>query len=414
MQVKSTAIAVILFTVFSFAVTFNKVNAQIFCANETILWTENFGTGTTPTANADVLNISFQQTGALNDGFYRVINNTQQRTEWHNAPDHTIGDVDGKMLVVNANGQTFYSKVLTNGATGFLPGSYAASMFLMNLNTPGTCGTGALLPTITFKAEYSVDANGETWVELQTVTANAVPQSATPTWIQLGGLFNIPATALRVRLTMTNGTTSGCGNDYAIDDIQFATCPSGGPLPVDFINVNATQKGGAVAINWSTASESNNNYFDIEKSIDGSSFTTINSVKGAGNSSTVKNYGSYDAKPVAGFNYYRIRQVDFDGKFKFSEVVKVKISFEKTGVSVLANPFVNNITVDFASPANQRLNVRLMDISGKMIATEMWTIAKGSSRVVFSKVNSLQKGMYIFTVTDDDGIVIYNNKLVKQ
>jgi len=414
MQVKSTAIAVILFTVFSFAATFNKVNAQIFCANETILWTENFGTGTTPTTNADVVNISFQQTGALNDGFYRVINNTQQRTEWHNAPDHTIGDVDGKMLVVNANGQTFYSKVLTNGATGFLPGSYAASMFLMNLNTPGTCGTGALLPTITFKAEYSVDANGETWVELQTVTANAVPQSATPTWIQLGGLFNIPATALRVRLTMTNGTTSGCGNDYAIDDIQFATCPSGGPLPVDFINVNATQKGGAVAINWSTASESNNNYFDIEKSIDGSSFTTINSVKGAGNSSTVKNYGSYDAKPVAGFNYYRIRQVDFDGKFKFSEVVKVKISFEKTGVSVLANPFVNNITVDFASPANQRLNVRLMDISGKMIATEMWTIAKGSSRVVFSKVNSLQKGMYIFTVTDDDGIVIYNNKLVKQ
>jgi hypothetical protein len=412
MQVKSSTIAALLFTASFF--TINKVNAQSFCAGETMIWSENFGTGTTASCNADVINISYQATGALNDGFYRVINSTQQRTEWHNSPDHTIGDVNGKMLVVNGSGQTFYSKILTNGTTGFLPGSYAASLFLMNLNKPGTCGASALLPTFSFKAEYSTSADGNNFINLQTVNANAVPQSATPTWIQLGGLFNIPATALRVRLTLINGTLSGCGNDYAIDDIQFGACPSGGPLPVDFLNITATQKGGAVAINWSTASENNNSYFDVEKSIDGSNFTTINSVKGAGNSSTLKNYGSYDAKPVAGYNYYRIRQVDFDGKFKFSDVVKVKISFDKTGVSVLTNPIVNNITVDFVSPANQRLNIKLTDISGKLIATEFWNISKGSSRVVFSKVTNLKSGMYIFIVTDNDGAVIYNNKLVKQ
>ena len=413
MQVKSTIIALMLSTLLC-TITSNKTNAQAFCAGETIIWSENFGTGTTASSNADVINISYQATGALNDGFYRVINSTQQRTEWHNSPDHTIGDVNGKMLVVNGSGQTFYSKILTNGTTGFLPGSYAASLFLMNLNKPGTCGASALLPTFSFKAEYSTSADGNNFINLQTVNANAVPQSATPTWIQLGGLFNIPATALRVRLTLINGTLSGCGNDYAIDDIQFGACPSGGPLPVDFLNITAAQKGGAVAINWSTASENNNSYFDVEKSFDGSNFTNINSVKGAGNSSTLKNYGSYDAKPVAGYNYYRIRQVDFDGKFKFSDVVKVKISFDKTGVSVLTNPFVNNITVDFVSPANQRLNVKLTDISGKLIATEFWNISKGSSRVVFSKVTNLKSGMYIFIVTDNDGAVIYNNKLVKQ
>jgi hypothetical protein len=413
MQVKSTIIALMLSTLLC-TITSNKTNAQAFCAGETIIWSENFGTGTTASNNADVINISYQATGALNDGFYRVINSTQQRTEWHNSPDHTIGDVNGKMLVVNGSGQTFYSKILTNGTTGFLPGSYAASLFLMNLNKPGTCGASALLPTFSFKAEYSTSADGNNFINLQTVNANAVPQSATPTWIQLGGLFNIPATALRVRLTLINATLSGCGNDYAIDDIQFGACPSGGPLPVDFLNITAAQKGGAVAINWSTASENNNSYFDVEKSFDGSNFTTINSVKGAGNSSTLKNYGSYDAKPVAGYNYYRIRQVDFDGKFKFSDVVKVKISFDKTGVSVLTNPFVNNITVDFVSPANQRLNIKLTDISGKLIATEFWNISKGSSRVVFSKVTNLKSGMYIFIVTDNDGAVIYNNKLVKQ
>jgi hypothetical protein len=66
------------------------------------------------------------------------------------------------------------------------------------------------------------------------------------------------------------------------------------------------------------------------------------------------------------------------------------------------------------SPANQRLNVKLTDISGKLIATEFWNISKGSSRVVFSKVTNLKSGMYIFIVTDNDGAVIYNNKLVKQ
>lgn len=414
MQVKSTSIAVLLFTVLSIAFTSTSVSAQVYCANETIIWAENFGTGTASTSSVDVININYKENGTLNDGDYRVINNTRQRPEWHNAPDHTTGDVDGKMLVVNGSGEIFYNKLITNGVTGFLPGNYSASMFLMNLNTPGTCGASALLPTITFKVEYSTTDTGTFFTDAQTVTVNAVTQNANPTWIQLGGMFSIPQVARRIRLSISNGTTGGCGNDYAVDDVQFATCPAGAPLPVDFLNITATQKGGAVAINWSTASESNNNYFDVEKSIDGSNFTTINTVKGAGNSSTVNNYGSYDAKPVASYNYYRIRQVDFDGKFKFSDVVKVKINFDKTGVSVLANPFVNNITVDFVSPANQRLNVRLTDISGKMIATETWTIAKGSSRVVFSKVNKLQNGMYIFTVTDDNGAVIYNNKLVKQ
>ncbi|MEX1203100.1 MAG: hypothetical protein WEA59_07650, partial [Ferruginibacter sp.] len=247
MQVKSTSIAVMLFTVFCFVNSFNKVTAQTSCSYVTVLWSESFGKGTTSTSHPDVLNLGFSETGALNDGYYRIINNTQQRPEWHAAPDYTPGDVDGKMLVVNGDGEKFYNKVLTNGVIGFSPGTYTARMFLMNVNTQGTCAPNALLPTISFKLEHSVDASGETWVEAQTVTANSVPQSLTPTWIQLAVLFNIPTSALRLRLSMTNGTTRGCGNDFAIDDIQFAVCSEVDPLPVDFININATQKGGAVA-----------------------------------------------------------------------------------------------------------------------------------------------------------------------
>lgn len=402
--------------IFGLLLTNSSANAQIYCANETVIYSENFGTGWDYGPHPDVVNIQFSPTFALEDGFYRVINNTQQRGEWHNSGDHTPNTTNGKMLVINGQAGDFFVHTITNGSSGFLPGSYAASLFLMNTNTPGTCAPDPLLPTITFKVEYNASASGNTgWVSLQNVTATSVPQSANPTWIQLGGVFNLPNIAQRVRLTLSDATNSGCGNDFAIDDIKFATCPEGGPLPVKFLNINASLQGAGVAVNWSTASESNNKYFDIEKSTDGSNWKTINSLNaGTPNSNITKKYGSYDANPVNGYNYYRIKQVDADGKFQYSDVARVKVTIEKTGVTVLANPFVNNITVDFLSKSKQFVNVRLSDISGKTIATEKWQINSGSTRLRFDNVSNLQRGMYIFTVTDENSNVIYNNKLVKQ
>jgi hypothetical protein len=320
------------------------------------------------------------------------------------------------MLVVNGIAETFYTKIITNGVTGFNPGTYGTNLFLMNTQILGAynCGAEQILPTITFSVEYSVTASGNNWVSLQSSTANSVPQTLTPVWVSLGGVFNLPVAAQRFRLSLSDGTTAGCGNDFAIDDIKFVGCPEGGPLPVKFLEISAAQKGSGVSVNWSTTAEYNNKHFDVEKSIDGSHFTAVNRLNGAGNSNTVLRYSSYDAKPIAGYNYYRVKQVDIDGKFDYSAVVKVKISIEKTGVSVLTNPFVNNITVDFLSNSNQSVSVRLTDISGKLIATDKWQIGKGSTRVTFDKVAALQRGMYILTVTDSNNETIYNNKLMKQ
>ena len=156
--------------------------AQNFCANEAPLYTETFGSGTTATTNAAITaGLTYQPTGDLNDGFYRIVNNTQQRPEWYNAHDHT-GNTNGQMLVVNGAAETFYQKIITNAPANFIAGSYAASLFLMNVNTPGTCSPNPLLPTITFIVEYNTSASATTgWVQLQNVTAASVPQAASPT-----------------------------------------------------------------------------------------------------------------------------------------------------------------------------------------------------------------------------------------
>lgn len=397
----------------------SPASAQNFCPNENVFWSENFGTGTGTNSSTDVINVLHSPIVPgvwLNDGYYRIINNAQQRGDWHNAPDHTVGDIDGKMLVVNGIAETFYSKEITNGVTGFNPGTYGANLYLMNTQILGAynCGAEQILPTITFYVEYSTTAAGNNWVALQSSTASAVPQTTTPVWISLGGVFNLPVQALRFRLRLSDGTTAGCGNDFAIDDIKFVGCPEGGPLPVKFRDISATQKGSGVTVNWSTAGEYNNKYFEVERSLDGVNWAPMSKVNGAGNSTAILKYNAYDARPSAGYNYYRVKQVDVDGKSDYSSVVKVKITVEQTGVSVLTNPFVNRITVDFLSNSSQSVNVRLVDISGKLIASEKWQISKGSTRINFEKVANLQRGMYILTVTDNNSNVIYNNKLMKQ
>ena len=399
----------------------NSAFAQSFCANETALFTENFGIGTTPTSHPDIITtaLTYQATGELfNEGVYRVINNAQQKPDWHNSPDHTTGTGDGKMIVINGNGNSFYTHTV-NSPSGFPAGYYSASLFFMNVNRENICGPSILLPNITFTLEYQAQDNS--WVPLtgSPVTAASVPISANPTWVQLGGVFTLPTTGAfdvqHIRLTLSDGTSGGCGNDYAIDDIKLATCPSGGPLPVEFLNVSAKQKGSGVAIHWSTATETNNKYFDVEKSIDGgANWLYVSTSKTSGNSSVLKNYNAFDVNPIAGTNFYRVKQVDMDGKYKYSITVNVKVNVDKTGASVLTNPFINNISIDFLSKSNQRVSLVLSDVTGKRVATDTWIIPKGNSRKILDKVNSIQKGIYILTVVDEDGVSIYNGKLVKQ
>ncbi len=397
-----------------------KTYAQISCPNESVLFLETFGTGTVATSNPDILptGLTYQETGSLAaEGVYRVINNTQQKPEWQLSEDHTANDVDGKMLVVNGQAETFYNHEID--AEHFAPGTYTASLFIMNVNTQGTCGADALLPNMTYRVEYFSQNN--TWEPFigSPYSAAPVAQSVNPTWVGQGSSFILPSTGTfsvtRIRLVLSDGTVGGCGNDFAIDDIKLSLCPEGGVTPVEFLGINARQKGSGVSVEWSTSQELNSSYFGVERSADGNSnWTTIASLNAAGNSSTIKNYNAYDPSPLKGVNYYRLKQVDKDGNFKYSKTVTVKLNFGKIGVSVLANPFHNSLTVDFLSSTDQSVSARLIDITGKQVANEKWSIATGSTRKNFSNVNGLQQGMYILTVSNTTGEVLYNNKVIKQ
>lgn len=397
--------------------------AQVSCPNETVLFLQTFGVGTTPSSDPDVLTtgLTYQDTGSLvGEGRYRVINSTHQKPEWQVSDDHTPNDIDGKMMVINGQAETYYSHQIDR-SQGFTPGTYTASLYIMNVDTSGLCGVNALLPNINFRVEYLSETN--TWVPLTGSPYEAPPvlqtASSAPTWVPLGSSFTLPPTGTfvvtSIRIVLSDGTVGGCGNDFAMDDVKFSQCAEAGQLPVEFLGITARQKGSGVSIEWSTSQEINSSRFDIEKSADGNSnWDLVASINAAGNSSVVKNYNAYDARPLNGVNFYRIKQVDKDGNFKYSKTVRVNLNFSKTGVSVLANPFHSLLTVDFSSAIEQSVSARLIDITGKQVAVEKWTISTGNSRMNFSNVSGLQQGMYILNISNANGEVLYNNKVIKQ
>lgn len=397
-----------------------SVKAQVSCQGATVVWSENFGAGTTATSDPDVLTsgLTYQGTGSLaSEGTYRVINNTQQKAEWQASSDHT-GNANGKMLVVNGQAENFYQHTVSNN-NGFVPGNYVVSMYVMNIDTSVTCAPDPLLPVMTFSVQYLSQSN--TWVSLSgsPYTANPVAQTKTPTWLNLGSSFSIPdnlsSFPKQIKITIGDGTEGGCGNDFAVDDIQFSLCPAGGVAPVTMTNFSARSKGNGVSLDWSTSQELSNNYFQVERSDDGNTnWSVLATVSGAGNSQVVNNYNAFDASPVSGINYYRLKQVDNDGKAVYSKTVTVKISLQKTSISLIANPFYSTLSVSFVSATSESVTARLVDVTGKQIAIEKWSVYNGTSKKDFSNLGGLQHGMYILSIINNSGEVLYNGKVVKQ
>lgn len=115
-------------------------------------------------------------------------------------------------------------------------------------------------------------------------------------------------------------------------------------LPIDLIKFEANLHGDDVFLHWQTASEINNSHFEIERSKDGQHFKKIKEVYGHGTTNQVQKYETIDDKTYSGINYYRIKQVDYNGQYEYSEVISVMVKKERIGV--YPNPTSNMLYLD--------------------------------------------------------------------
>ncbi|MCF8283324.1 MAG: hypothetical protein K9J45_23210, partial [Bacteroidales bacterium] len=296
--------------------------------------------------------------------------------------DGTVTVNAGKNLTVNGtftNNNTFNHNGILDG-TGIIDGSAGLSN-----SSGGTVAPGSSPGCLTFGSGLTNDGTLE--IELADGTAcNNYDQINVTGDVTLNGIINIsfvngitPTSSTFTILTAT-GTKSGTptitwpagysgsgtfvGNEF---QVSFSL------LPVEMVYFRAASPDDeAVELNWRTASELNNEGFDIERSNDGRHWETLGFVPGHGTTQAEQSYAFTDERPLPGVNYYRLRQVDFDGKMEYSDIRSVMMEGSANGIAVYPNPVKDGLlNVDFAAEQEGTATLRIFDASGKLLHREV-------------------------------------------
>ena len=139
------------------------------------------------------------------------------------------------------------------------------------------------------------------------------------------------------------------------------------PLPIELLHFNVTSEKDHVLIDWATAAEINNDFFTIERSIDGYTWSVLGYVEGAGNSNHTRYYGFKDENPVNGVSYYRLKQTDYDGQYEYFEPVAVQFRSDNNELKIVSvRNSRNNLTIVFNCNDHNAL-LEAIDINGRVI-----------------------------------------------
>lgn len=273
-----------------------------------------------------------------------------------------------------------------------------------------TCGTVVTGPLGTMAL-----ANGGDQVTAYTGTfgsPNIIAHISTTTWITTGtttagtsyapGAGNIvnPTTS---NISSYNGPTfvGGCGDinitalttasNYGTSTYPYANASI---LPVSLLSFECKLDATSTLLSFATVTERNNSHFEIERSTNGTTFEKIGEVAGKGNSVELTNYTFEDKNPLSGVNYYRLRQVDFDGAFEYSAVRSVVFGSTKK-VTVFPAPVAAVMTVQLDEAFNNDAQWQITDMAGRLVAEGVFAAEQNQLAI---PVNALTEGVYVLRI----------------
>jgi len=230
------------------------------------------------------------------------------------------------------------------------------------------------------------------------------PSGLNNTWTQVGSIdLGFGTSNVNVGLA----TTSGSITQLATGTFSNFLEGSSTPLPITLLGFFASNIDNEyVSLLWSTSMETNNDRFEIERSTDGVHFEMIASVKAVGNSNTTQNYSAKDQNPVNGINFYRLKQVDLDGKSSYSQIVTVNFG-KYAAPTMFPNPATSFFTV--VAGMEPIKEIELYSVAG--VRLQLVKNDAANSSIKISSAN-LSSGVYIVQIRTASNI--YKQKLLKQ
>jgi hypothetical protein len=243
--------------------------------------------------------------------------------------------------------------------------------------------------TLNLSGSY-VPVGGEEFMILEKVSTEAIT----------GTFSGLPEGAMVMfgGASFTISYLGGDGNDV--------TMTNDAPLPIELIDFSARAMKDEVKLTWTTATETNNDFFTLERSTDGRTFEEIATIMGNGNTTEISKYTYMDKNPRSGLSYYRLKQTDFDGQFSYSDIETVK--FENVeSISVFPTMVNDVVNIETTSGFEDDLTVTVRDLTGRVF--KQFIIAKNETKVELLLAD-LVAGSYFITIYNDE--LIQTQKII--
>ena len=354
-----------------------------------------------------------------------VLNTSRQEYLGPNADVYFYDQASGKLLARITNTSNFDYGCTTvtidrnttsagagTGAVAFW--NNAAANYLLSKTikvTPTTNNPAGTYQISLFYTQAEINAwqtaTGQSINSAQLVKVASQVADVTPANPSGGGNVTISTpviTALGTNTILTAAFSNGFSG--------FGAGVAGVALPVQLLDFKAKLLANAVVLDWTTSSELNSHYFEVERSYDGINFTKAGTINAAGNSSLPLNYSFTDPSVAQENNFYRLKQVDRDGKWVYSKVVSISYQGKANRLRVINNPFTDKVDIEFGKILSGRMVIKLLDAAGKEVFTST-AVANGQTRLRINTAGkNISAGIYILQVTA--GQEQFAERVVKQ
>lgn len=217
------------------------------------------------------------------------------------------------------------------------------------------------------------------------------------------------------------GGTVNTANNYVeisnvVDFLYWTFGNINAPIPVELKSFSASVSKNGVLLDWTTATETNNAGWNIERKQLNQNWQNIGFVEGSGNSTTTKNYTFVDDNLTSGIYQYRLQQIDFNGSVNYSNIIEVDFN-QLPEVFALyqnyPNPFNPSTTIKFDLPASAFVNLSVFNSIGENVGTILNNQFEAGTHSVLFDASNLSSGIYIYRLTADNQVLINKMLLIK-
>ena len=211
-----------------------------------------------------------------------------------------------------------------------------------------------------------------------------------------GSLLNAGINTVEFTIRIGGNATVG---DVMFDFVRLEAPDTkiGDPLPISFLPLSVTKESSMAVLRWATIMEDNNDHFEVERSTNASCFSSINCVVAIGNAAKRTEYSFKDTQPLPGISYYRIKQVDKNGKFTYGNVVSVNFSTKENTLKLYPNPVKNTFSISFSAKQEGTFSAKIINEKGTIVKEISLNATVGQNNHLIN-ISDLSAGSYTIIV----------------